>query len=623
MRVLFFLLFLSALLHAQSDSLDLSTVVVTADKFPTPVKEVPRQVTVIDSATIARNVTGDLSQLLQQELGVVMTGAYANPGSNKAISLRGATSEYTLILVDGVPVTDPSAIGSVLDLRLISLDQLERVEILRGPASLLYGADATAGVINLITKRDKADGFRGNVRASYGSLNTRQTAVGLHNGSEHVDFDVNFDHYKTDGISEARRPEGSTDTFDADGAVRTNLSAAITLRAGRYLTIRPAVRYADFDGDFDTGAFQDGSETYTNELSQPSLAVDYARKDLALAARLSRVRSRRSFQFAFGPFDYDGRNTVADVYGRYALGEKVGLLAGVQSRREEVLPTAEGVDAFKATTTSPYAQLNYSPTDRLTAEAGFRYNDHSAFGGQSNFSVATRYALTTSLSSRLSVSSGHQNPTLDQLFGPFGANPELAPQVVTAGEAGISYQNLRTLNSLTATVFRRTTKDIIIFDFAEGYQNRGELRDWGLELGGTVYLLPRFQLDAGLSYTRGQLTAPDGMGGETETEEFLRRPDLKMTAGATYENRTGLLLRVSALRIGARADRYFDEDFAGIDVTLDPYLIANFYAEQKLLRQDRLRLFVDIRNVLDTVFSETAGFGTVGRTVNGGVSWAF
>ena len=153
---------------AQQDSLQarqLSEVVITATKFPKNQSETGKVLTVIDEDVIKRSAGKDIAQLLNEQVGLAVSGATSNTGKDKAVYLRGSKSEYTLILLDGVPLSDPSGIsGGAYDLRMISLDHVERIEILKGSQSTLYGSDAVAGVINIITKKnpEKPVGFFAN-----------------------------------------------------------------------------------------------------------------------------------------------------------------------------------------------------------------------------------------------------------------------------------------------------------------------------------------------------------------------------------------------------------------------------------------------------------------------------
>ena len=619
--LLLLFLFLSLCVTAQeSPTLSTTTdeVVVTGARYARTLAESPEHVTVIDSAAVAR--APNLAQLLNEQAGIVVNGAYSNYGKDRSIFLRNGANQYTLILVDGQPLIDPSALGGAVDLRLLSLEGVERIEILRGARSLLYGSDAVAGVINLVTDRNAPlDPFTVHLRASAERYNTFTANAVVSGRSEQLDYRIGYDHFTSDGISEAVEPAGSLEAFRRDGSTRRTLYGQLEWRPTEALTIRPAVRRAIFEGDYDAGAFADADNHYRNELWLPSVAVDFRQGTWQLGARYNYAATDRVFNDAqFGESPFLGRAQQGDVFYVYLPSEAFSLTVGGQLRHETL---ATDDDDATATNVSPYLQANLNVAERLLLEGGFRYNHHSVFGGQSNWSLASGYRHSDRVRTRLSVGSAFQSPTLDQLFGPFGANPELQPQVSTSYEAGLEVRDPADAWRATVSVFQRHIDRIVTYDGTLGYQNQDELRDRGVELEGTTALGNRLRLDGNLTYVHGRLRSPDGTGGTTETNDFFRRPPVSGILGITYRAKRPLLLRLTGAYTSKRPDVYFDADFSRIETQLGAYLIVNLYAEYVLLKSRNLTLFGEVRNLTDTNFTEVVGYGTLGVTPRFGVAW--
>jgi len=615
-------------LAAQSPAMETTAeeVVVTGAKFARPVEDSPHNVTVIDSATVAQST--DLAQLLNEQAGIVINGAYANFGKDKSVFQRNGGNAFTMILIDGQPLLDPSSLGGAVDLRLLSLNGVQRIEILRGPQSLLYGSDAVAGVINLVTVPPSGGAattsFQQNLhlRAAAQNYGTFDVGAGVSGGSEKIDYRADFNYFVTDGISEATPAEGSNDLFDADGASRENLSAGLNYHPNERLSIRPSLRIAGFDGDYDNGSFQDGDNSYENDLIFGALATDYVAGKTTISGNASRAETRRIFNGPFGPSAFYGADTQGELLATYrpASGNSFVTVGGQLRHESPFDPSVEMRDTARstATTVSPYVQFGARLNERYLLEGGLRFNRHSNFGGQLNYSLAAAAEVTDHLTLRLAASSAFQSPTLDQLSGPFGANPDLQPQVATSIEGGASLRHPGGNYAFYLNVFNRRTEDVIVF--AAAYENRDELRDNGVELTGNARLSERFRLNGYVSYVKGQLTTTDGMGGTTETDEFFRRPRTTGSLGLTFSAKFPFTARLSAHYTGERPDVFFNSSFERFEVELEPYLLVHAYAEYRLLRRENLRLFIDAKNLTNADFVEVTGFGVLGTTVRAGVS---
>jgi vitamin B12 transporter len=325
---------------SQQDSLrttQLSEVVITASKFPKSKNETGKVLTVIDADELNRAAGKDLAQVLNEQVGLAINGANSNAGKDKSIYLRGAKSEYTLILVDGIPLTDPSSVtGGAYDLRLLSLDQVERIEIMKGSQSTLYGSDAIAGVINIITKSQSEKPIQVNGTLGYGTYNTLQTSAGISGNIKAVNYRVGYSRVSTDGISEAK--ETGATPFDKDGSEQHAFTANLNVEAVKNLSVKPFIRYNEFKGKFDAGAFTDDElSTYAGDLLSAGSLLSYKLKKGSLQAQYSYNETNRIFDGAFGPSDYTGKFNHAEFFGDYQITKHIRILGGLSQQNYQML----------------------------------------------------------------------------------------------------------------------------------------------------------------------------------------------------------------------------------------------------------------------------------------------
>ncbi|HYH56714.1 MAG TPA: TonB-dependent receptor plug domain-containing protein, partial [Anseongella sp.] len=329
-------IFLSASSAAQEKQLTLDQVVVTATKFDKKSSETGKVVRVIRLDELERFQGRSLIDVLNDQAGLVINNAYGPMGSNTSYYLRGAEAKYTSIQIDGIPVADPAGFSTFFDLNNLSLDQVERIEILRGANSTLHGSGAVAGVINIITKKGGSKPVSFNGVLSGGSYNTYRGNGNVSGSLSEGLFDYNVGYTLTDseGFSSAMQPDTSAETFDKDGFSQHALNANFAVRPAKGLALKPFFRYTQNEYGFDGQAFTDRPYRGDNRFLQTGLGLVNYLDD----------RGQWIVSYAFSDFDrksndhpdpeaplshFQGLQHNAETYLNYRISRSFHFIAGM------------------------------------------------------------------------------------------------------------------------------------------------------------------------------------------------------------------------------------------------------------------------------------------------------
>jgi vitamin B12 transporter len=603
---------------AQQDSLSSTTlreVIVTATKFPKNVSETGKVLTIIDEEQLSRSAGKDLSQLLNEQVGLVINGANSNPAKDKSVFLRGAAGKYTLILVDGVPVNDPSGIDGAFDLRLLSIDQVERIEILKGSQSTLYSTDAIAGVINIITKKKSDKPVTGTGTLSYGSYNTFRGNVGVSGSTNKLDYNLGYTRLQTEGISEAKEPN-SNDDFDKDGFEQNAIQFNLGYKPTDKIYIRPFVRYNDFSGAYDAGAFEDDPDAvYDASTLNVGAHTDYQFNQGSVVLQFAHNKTERSFSNQFGIYDYDGRFNHGELFAQYELTDHFQLLGGFSYQHFKMVATNTTIENPASGMASPYLSFFIRNLNGFYTEIGGRYVNHSVYGNNFSYSINPSYRVQDKMKLFLNYATGFKAPTLSQLYGPFGANENLQPEESTSIEGGVQVMLFDNRMDARVTYFNRKIKNVIAF--TTGYVNMDKLDDQGVELE-TFYRLNKLTLTGFYAYVEGEFTTPTAQGTEIRPNDLLRRPKHSIGLNIGYQATDKLYASLNFKTFGRRND--LSADFS--PVVLDPYQLLDVYVEYRLAG-NRLKLFGDLRNLLNREYFEVYGYAVQRFNATGGVVLTF
>ncbi len=601
-------------LLAQEDTLSKSMdeVVITANKFPQKISSTGKVITVITREQIMQSGGKDLSQLLNEQTGIIVNGATSNPGKDKSLFLRGATDKYTLILLDGVPLNEPSGVGGSFDLRLLSLDNIERIEILKGSQSTLYGSNAVAGVINIISKKPTNKKPQGKGLLTYGSYNSFKGNANISQKTKVLEYDVNYVYYNTNGISEAKDTTGKAN-FDKDGftqhALQTNLGITITDNC----ELSPYFRFTQFKGGYDADAFIDAPDHYTASLVNTGLTGHYNYKSGTVYLNYGYDFTKRDYAGQYGEFITRGKFHNAETYTNYLFNKNIELVAGLcyQSYRIDAPDTANSI-------VSPYASLFLKSNKGLNIELGGRFNHHNQYGNNFTYSFNPSYLIHDHVKLFVNITSGFRAPSISELFGPFGSNPNLKPEKSNTQEAGIQMAFQEKKLELSLTGFNRSINDVIIYGL-NGYENRDKQHDFGTELEVSYAISKQLNLKLNYAYIDGNITQKIA-GKDTTFYNLIRRPKHNVHVFAGYKVNKNLFISSSLQVTGKRIDNYFNPvTFIPSQVNLKAYALWNLYAEYNFPKK-KLNFFVDAKNLTNKRnYYEVYGYTVQGLTVTGGL----
>lgn len=601
----------SSRLHAQLDSVkSLNEIVLTATKSAIKQSQTGKVVTIIGQSVLEKSQGKDLAQLLTEQAAIVVNGATSNPGKDKPLFVRGASNNNTVILIDGMPIVDATGVTGAFDPRLIPLENIERIEIVKGAQSALYGSNAVAGVINIITKKgaDKEASVYGTVSA--GSYNSFNANVGVRGAIENSSYDVGYIHKQTNGISEAKDTLG-TQNFDKDGfnqnGVYINFDAGIT----KNFHFKPYFRYQYFRGGYDDDAFTDGANTYTSSVLSVGSIFKYDYKKISLTAQYGHDETSRLYQSMYPDASYEGKSHTAEIYSTYRVNDQFQVLGGLDFRKHQSLDSTSNIF-------SPYLSVLYKSKKNLNVELGGRYTKHSEFGDNFTYSINPSYLINNKIKVFANIASAFRAPSLAELYGPYGSNKNLKPETSNTYEGGA--QLFFDKGDVRAVYFKRDIKNVIKTGAGYILYNLDEQNDNGVEVESNINVTSKLKVSLYYAYVDGKVTTDNG-GKDTSFFNLVKRPKHSFGIIAGYQVTPKLFVSTNLYNYGKRTDTYFDpmNFYAATTVNMKSYKLWNAYAQYDVCK-NKVKVFVDVKNILDEDYYEVYGYGVQGTNVTAGLS---
>ena len=416
--------------------------------------------TVITRADIERLQPRSLGDLLQASAGITTT-RMGGMGKESSMFLRGTESDHVLFLIDGVRVG--SATAGKEAFQDIPLDQIDRIEIVRGPFSSLYGSDAIGGVVQIFTRKD-ATGVRPNFSVAVGSNNYRSLSAGVAGSTERTRFGVNFAHTDTDGIN-ACRGSGTlfkgcyTDEPDRDGYTNNSVSANGTVKWTDRVTSNATALFIKGKNDFD------GSYSNHADVEQQVFGLDTRVSFNPRASLLVKVGQSFDDSISSHNGKYVGsvssRRASAGLQGEFAVADASKLIVGWDGLRDRI-----GGDTNFASrqryNRALYSQFSTHFAERHDLQLNARRDDNSQFGGKTTGSIIWGLAFDSRTKLTVSAGTAYKAPSFNELYYPYYGNPNLKPESARNIEVGLTRKSL--YGTWSAHAFQNKVDNLIAHD---------------------------------------------------------------------------------------------------------------------------------------------------------------
>lgn len=628
--------------QAQSSAEPVPDIVITATRSPLAVTQAGSAISVITSEEIAKESPKSMADVLRRVPGLSVSET-GGPGGTTSVRIRGGEARHTLVLIDGIRVNDPSAGAGEFDFANLVATDIERIEVLRGPQSALYGSDAMGGVINVITRKGKgAPRFSTSVEG--GSYGTKAGRAAVSGSSGPVSYAFSATGYDAAGFSRYGYRIGRIENtrfwpLENDGAQRLGASGRVTvalspdaeLEIGGYTSYNGAQYDAGW-GEYPDTPSQSQQRLYEGHTRLTAYAFGGLLKNTVLFAANRTNRHYRDVSYFGSPAitswsntGYVGDRVSAEYQGDLKLGAFGLLTFGAKAERErftsksrDVLPFSgpwrETNDASR-TTRSLFALHQFTLFENLHLSLGGRFDDIEDGDSFGTWRATAAYEVPNSdMKLRASVGTGAKAPSLFQQFDPLYGSPDLRPEHSVGFDVGIDQRLLDDRLLLSATFFANRFRDLIDFAFDPAactpsqpygcYVNVARARTSGVELAADVDVIPS------LLRVKAVYTHLEAFDRETNLR-LARRPQDEGRLGLIVTPMAGLSIEPSVVFVGKRFSSTGEKD------ELQPYARFDVYADYKI--NDTFSVYARAENITDARYQDVYNYGTSGRAFYAGL----
>ncbi len=622
------LLISAAVIPAAAHAEEADTIIVSANRALQATSEVAQSVTVITLDDIVTRQSVAVTDLLRLVPGVTIS-SNGGLGTTTSVNIRGADSDQTVALIDGVKINDPSSPGGGFNFGNLLTGNIERIEVVRGSQSVLWGSQAIGGVVNIVTRAPTED-LAVNAAAEYGWRDTARVVGNISGKFGPVSASIGAGYLRTDGFSTFNETRGAT---ERDGYRNFGANAKFNIVVSDAVSVDLRGWFSDGKTGIDGFAPPFFSFGDTPEFTRTKELVGYAGLNAALLDGRFRNRfaytltdtRRRNIDLTggteFETFNARGRNERLEYQGILALVDAVSATFGAETEKSSFRTSSFGSPFALADVriNSFYGQLTAKPVTGLTLNAGVRHDDHETFGGKTTVSTGAVYTPNQGATTlRASYGEGFKAPSLFQLLSEYG-NSLLNPETSRSWDAGITQKLLDGKIEVGATWFHRDTRNLINFVGCAAqtgictnrpfgtYDNVAKARAQGLEFALTLRPVDALRVQANYGYVEA---INDATG-----RDLARRPRHSVNTSVDYDWAFGLKTGATITHVSASFDN------ASNTRKLAGYILVDLRAAFPLTRM--IELYGRVENLFNTQYETSFRYGTPRRAAYAGVRLAF
>lgn len=609
-RALPFLKFIPLLILANNTLFAEDIIVITAERIKSNTSKSTSNVRIIDAEEIKKSQSRSLPEILSKEsdINVVSSG---QSGSSSSLFLRGTDSSHTLVVIDGIVMNDPSNPNRQFDIGRLSLNNVERIEILKGSQGLAYGSNAIGGVIVITTKKAVEDQLKGSNYLDYGTFNTVNTGIDFQRKYEFANLSFGADYMDTDGFSASNQKYNSN--AEKDSSQRAGFSLGANKDLSENYTLDLNLRFSRNTTDLDKGGGAGNDDPNDNQkevelYSKMQLTKNWDTGNAQTIFSYNHSKHRRELEILFDATHSAHSSTVT-------IGEINSLNANHTYYINEQLTQNFNVEFAHEKDQTKHFNQNLSAFLYHQYELpssifnfGLRLDHNKFFNDYLTYKLAAGYKLSSSLL-KLSHSTGFRAPSLNQLYDPTYGNKNLDPETSRSIDLSLDKKWTEEFKT-TTTLFYTTLKDRFSYAPVTFINlNSGNAEIMGLEQSLGMDWSENF--NHSLSFTL--LKARDISLGK----KLARRPDVNLKNTLSIHLASKHHVEYEFSFTGQRAD--VDND--GRTVSMPSYLLSNLNYRYAIdIRND---FYLKIKNAFDTEYEEIYGYGTGGRAFTAGMQYSF